>query len=195
MTSYDNRKELLKMIRKFLAGTATEKEETFLKSYYDFFARREYFTNAARRTKAVNWRPDESRDRQRVDHAEQHRVRPLWPKIAAAASVIFILSSGQQVSGAQTQIFIRGQNSLMQGSEPLFVVDDVPYNSSTYATGAIEGSSGDSFLNLSDIQSIDVLKNADATAIMDQEEQMNNHYYKERSGWKNAIQFQYEKWH
>lgn len=62
--------------------------------------------------------------------------------------------------GGRNRIRIRGQNSVLGGSEPLYVIDGVPI---------ISGSSGNtnllSSINPSDIESIDVLKDASATAI------------------------------
>jgi TonB-dependent starch-binding outer membrane protein SusC len=83
-----------------------------------------------------------------------------------------VQSSG--VPGAAFKVRIRGQNSLRQGSEPLYVIDGVPYalgnetlNQITNAAGS-GGTGGLSPLNLinpADIESIEVLKDADATAI------------------------------
>lgn len=55
--------------------------------------------------------------------------------------------------GARTQIQIRGGNSILGSNAPLFVVDGFPL------TGGID------FLNPADIASIDILKDASATAI------------------------------
>ena len=68
-------------------------------------------------------------------------------------------SSGVQVTnnsaapGARIQVRIRGGNSMIGSNTPLFVVDGFPL------TGGIE------FLNPSDIESINILKDASATAI------------------------------
>jgi TonB-dependent starch-binding outer membrane protein SusC len=81
------------------------------------------------------------------------------------------------LSGAGVTVRVQGQNSIQNGNDPLYVVDGVPYASFLPATGqdAILGSSGDSYVNSSgspfsyldpsEIASIDVLKDADATAI------------------------------
>lgn len=74
--------------------------------------------------------------------------------------------------GAGLSIRVRGSNSFLGGTEPLYVIDGVPFNnSSSNATPASIG--GDekqtlnalSFINVNDIESIDVLKDASATAI------------------------------
>lgn len=67
-------------------------------------------------------------------------------------------SSGQP--GAGVSIRIRGVTSMAGGNEPLFVIDGVPqYNNDNRALNGL------SSLNSSDIESIEVLKDASATAI------------------------------
>ncbi len=74
--------------------------------------------------------------------------------------------------GAGLSIRIRGSNSFLGGTEPLYVIDGVPFNNSSSGTTP-ESIGGDekqtlnalAFLNPNDIESIDVLKDASATAI------------------------------
>jgi TonB-linked SusC/RagA family outer membrane protein len=83
--------------------------------------------------------------------------------------------SGLQVSqisgvpGATHTVRLRGQNSIANGNDPLFIIDGVPFPSSTlngpFGGPASVSSSSFSNLNPSDIESIEVLKDADATAI------------------------------
>lgn len=68
------------------------------------------------------------------------------------AGVVVTTSDG--AVGSSASITIRGNNSLTQSSEPLYVIDGFPSESSM-ATA----------LNPSDIESVDVLKDASATAI------------------------------
>lgn len=68
-----------------------------------------------------------------------------------AAGVRVIQNSGQP--GSEVQIQIRGGNSYLGDNNPLYVVDGFPI------TGGID------FLNPSDIKTIDILKDASATAI------------------------------
>lgn len=75
------------------------------------------------------------------------------------------------VPGGGFKIQIRGQNSLRaDGNDPLYVVDGVPFTSTSLNSGAIsnlilrEGSPLAS-INPADIESIEILKDADATAI------------------------------
>ena len=69
------------------------------------------------------------------------------------------LSSGAPGSGQR--ITIRGQGSIRQGTGPLFVIDGFPIG----LDGTGSSSSQLNFLNPDDIESIDVLKDASATAI------------------------------
>ncbi len=76
-----------------------------------------------------------------------------------AAGVTVTNSSGAPGSGQL--ITIRGQGSIRQGTGPLFVVDGFPLG----LAGTGSASSPLNFLNPDDIESIDVLKDASATAI------------------------------
>lgn len=74
--------------------------------------------------------------------------------------------------GANQTILVRGPGSIRSGNTPLFVVDGVPLDNSVVSTGTASVGFGSSaplnplnFINPSDIQSIDVLKDASATAI------------------------------
>lgn len=74
--------------------------------------------------------------------------------------------------GGGFEVRIRGQNSIAAGNEPLYVIDGVPFNSQTMSSGDVTGGilpganlSPLSFLNPGDIESIEVLKDADATSI------------------------------
>jgi TonB-dependent starch-binding outer membrane protein SusC len=76
--------------------------------------------------------------------------------------------SGMPGSGFNIQI--RGQNSISQGSLPFYVVDGVPYESKMpelSLNGALQGGTGGplNYINPNDIESIEVLKDADATSI------------------------------
>lgn len=79
-------------------------------------------------------------------------------------------------AGTGVKVRIQGENSLKSGNDPLYVIDGMPYISQLLPGGinayGVNGSSGAgingnplSFINPADIESIDVLKDADATAI------------------------------
>ena len=83
------------------------------------------------------------------------------------------ITQGSALSGAATKIRIRGANSAVASSDPLFVVDGIVVESGGFLdnTGVGEfmvtggGSNVLQSLNPNDIQSIEVLKDASATAI------------------------------
>jgi len=81
------------------------------------------------------------------------------------------------IPGSGVGVQIQGQNSLRNGNDPLYIIDGVPYTSELLPDlDYILGNSGNngspagsgnplSFINPNDIESISVLKDADATAI------------------------------
>jgi len=76
------------------------------------------------------------------------------------------------VPGGGFTVRIRGQNSIANGNNPFYIIDGVPFTatglSGTAGTGAINMTANAnplSSINPFDIQSIEVLKDADATAI------------------------------
>ncbi|MBW2962914.1 SusC/RagA family TonB-linked outer membrane protein [Mesonia aestuariivivens] len=79
------------------------------------------------------------------------------------------MNTNSATPGAAPTIRIRGQNSLRQeGNSPLYIIDGVPINSTPIESNSSLGFAGIdplSTLNLSNIESIEVLKDADATAI------------------------------
>lgn len=85
----------------------------------------------------------------------------------SVAGVQVTQSTGQP--GGGTSVQIRGNSSITAGSEPLYVIDGFPiYNdNASNDAGVTNGSKINplSTINTSDIESIDVLKDASATAI------------------------------
>lgn len=80
------------------------------------------------------------------------------------AGVTTYTGSGNLGSGERMQI--RGASSLNAGNEPLYVIDGVPIiNSKANLTNFGEDMSTLSMLNLSDIESIEILKDAASAAI------------------------------
>ena len=112
-----------------------------------------------------------------ADIAKQPVGNPLLALEGRAPGLFIAQSNGLAGSGITVQIL--GQNSLAQGNAPLYVVDGVPYPAQLIGTingvqggGALPflpgGGSNPSpfnFINPGDIESISVLKDADATAI------------------------------
>lgn len=85
------------------------------------------------------------------------------------AGVDIVQDSGSP--GGSFTIKIRGQNSLRaDGNQPLYIIDGVPYSSETIGSIATSGNAPTltsplNSINPSDVESIEVLKDADATAI------------------------------
>jgi TonB-linked SusC/RagA family outer membrane protein len=103
--------------------------------------------------------------------AQQPVSNPVEALQGRLAGVLVTPSTG--FGGSTMNVQIRGQNSLLGGNQPLYVVDGVPYAANGLNSFAAFGAfapqgSYDSPLNSinpADIASIDVLKDADATAI------------------------------
>ncbi|WP_420400750.1 SusC/RagA family TonB-linked outer membrane protein [Flagellimonas sp.] len=93
--------------------------------------------------------------------------------IGKASGVNITQQSG--LSGSGTNIIIRGYNSFSQSNQPLFIVDGVPFNGDTNASGRqgdrqdfINGNNGSSrFLDLdpNSIESVNVLKGLAASTL------------------------------
>lgn len=78
------------------------------------------------------------------------------------------ISTASGIPGASSRVSIRGIGSLTAGNEPLYVIDGVPLTSTTGDTGAFtqaESLTGLATLNPSDIESVEVLKDAASAAI------------------------------
>lgn len=70
--------------------------------------------------------------------------------------------------GGGVTVRIQGRNSITSGLDPLIVIDGVPYPSQLFANGweeVVQYGSPLNYINPADIESIDVLKDADATSI------------------------------
>lgn len=84
-----------------------------------------------------------------------------------APGVNILNSSG--ISGSGTNITIRGVSSLTGGSQPLFIVDGVPFDGSTNSQGGFNygNQTGSRFFDLdpNNIESISVLKGLSATTL------------------------------
>ena len=77
-----------------------------------------------------------------------------------------IVTQSNGLPGGAFSIRIRGQNSIFQGTTPLYLIDGVPFGQNRITSNLSQiGQSPFSSINPSDIESIEVLKDADATAI------------------------------
>ncbi len=95
--------------------------------------------------------------------------QPVMDPLAALQGRVpgFFVSSSNGLPGSSFRVMLRGQNSIAGGNEPLYIIDGVPYNSESLNqfTSANGNQSPLAAINPADIESISVLKDADATAI------------------------------
>ncbi|MCT2561834.1 TonB-dependent receptor [Chryseobacterium herbae] len=108
-----------------------------------------------------------------ADIAKQPVSNPLGALSGRIPGLVVSQSTG--VPGSSFNIQIRGRNSMAQGSEPLILIDGIPFSSGNQGisslpsalTNGVTGTSLSPFnsINPSDIESIEILKDADATAI------------------------------
>jgi TonB-linked SusC/RagA family outer membrane protein len=111
--------------------------------------------------------------------ADEISKQPVGNPLAALSGRLsgVLIAQNNGVPGGAVQVQIRGQNSLSSGGVPLYVIDGVPFtnftgaqpatdNLNSFATsGASGGLSPFAMINPSDIERIDILKDADATSI------------------------------
>ncbi|WP_343748185.1 SusC/RagA family TonB-linked outer membrane protein [Fluviicola sp.] len=106
------------------------------------------------------------------DIAQQPVSNPLAALSGRMPGLVVTQSSG--VSGSSFSLQVRGRNSLAQGSEPLILIDGIPFAPQNQGINVLSSAitqqstatlSPFSTINPADIESIDVLKDADATAI------------------------------
>ncbi len=79
-----------------------------------------------------------------------------------------LITQANGLPGSRFTALIRGQNSIQNGNSPLFVIDGVPFLSDNDALTQFNGILANSPFNSidpNDIESIEILKDADATAI------------------------------
>lgn len=96
----------------------------------------------------------------------QNASNPLLALQGRAAGVAITNTSGGP--GAYVKVQIRGKNSVAAGAEPLYIIDGVSMTSeslSKTSAGSVETLSPLNSINAADIESIEILKDADATAI------------------------------
>ncbi|HEX4850221.1 MAG TPA: TonB-dependent receptor plug domain-containing protein, partial [Puia sp.] len=113
------------------------------------------------------------------DIEQQPVLNPLLALQGRVPGLFITQANGLPGSGVTVRI--QGQNSIGKGNDPLYVIDGVPYISqlpSTFLSSPLGSSGGPvingvqsgsgnplSYINPGDIESIEVLKDADATAI------------------------------
>ena len=100
-----------------------------------------------------------------VNLENRNDANPIKSLEGAVPGLQFNLSSGQP--GAPATIYIRGRNSLNSGTQPLYIIDGVPFSADAVGVRSDEEQqiSPLSTINASDIESMTVLKDATATSI------------------------------
>jgi len=99
------------------------------------------------------------------DIEKQPVTNPIAALYGRTPGVVINQTSG--VSGSGFFVQIRGRNSINSGNNPLYVIDGVPYadESSNLGSSALTSRNALSFIDPLSIETISVLKDADATAI------------------------------
>ena len=98
---------------------------------------------------------------------ERQPVSNVLAAIEGLVPGLFITQSTGSPGGSFS-VQIRGQSSLVNGSNPFYVIDGVPYDAQLPGyplNSAFHGGSPLNFINPYDIESVEVLKDADATSI------------------------------
>jgi TonB-linked SusC/RagA family outer membrane protein len=103
-----------------------------------------------------------------VNRKDLEKIRSNSVEQLLQGQVAGVVVSDNGEPGGGIAISIRGTNSLLGGTQPLYVVDGIPIDPMTDAQGnggAGQQQSSLSFLNPNDIEKITVLKDAAATAV------------------------------
>ena len=102
----------------------------------------------------------------KAEQLEQNRNTSVEQLLQGQVAGVVINESSEP--GGGVAVSIRGTNSMLGGTQPLYVVDGIPIDPMTDAQGNSGGGqqqSSLSFINPNDIETIDVLKDAAATAV------------------------------
>ncbi len=76
------------------------------------------------------------------------------------------ITSMNGIAGSPSKVNIRGISSISAGTEPLYVIDNIPMTNGDFGSSGLgSGSSSLSDINPSDIESIEILKDASSAAI------------------------------
>lgn len=97
------------------------------------------------------------------DIESQPLNNPLLALQGRVPGVIVTQTTG--LPGSAVTILIRGKGSIQSSTNPLYIIDGVPYDPNTVSTLLSTGESALISINPADIESIEVLKDAEATAI------------------------------
>ena len=102
----------------------------------------------------------------KTEQLEQNRAATLESLLQGQVAGVVVTESAEP--GGGIGISIRGTNSMLGGTQPLYVLDGIPINPVSDAEGN-DNSGGSqnslSFINPNDIEKIEILKDAAATAV------------------------------
>jgi len=108
--------------------------------------------------------------------------------IQGRAAGVFV-NSGNGKLGQGIQVNIRGSSSLSAGNQPLYVVDGVPVTSQSLSSASAAQTNPLASIDMSDIESISVLKDASAAAIYGSRASNGVVIIKTKSGQSGATKF------
>jgi TonB-dependent starch-binding outer membrane protein SusC len=132
-----------------LSVAVNEMDETIIKGYYS--TTRRLNTGSVSKIKAE-------------DIEKQPVSNPLAAMQGRIPGIFITQQNG--LPGSNFSVLIRGKNSILNGNDPLYIIDGVPFNSERLSQrDAINTNNPLNALDPGIIESIEVLKDADATAI------------------------------
>lgn len=102
----------------------------------------------------------------KAETLEKQRTQTVEQLLQGQVSGVIVTENGEP--GGGIAISIRGTNSFLGGTQPLYIVDGIPIDPVTDADGnggAGQSQSSLNFINPNDIEKIEVLKDAAATAV------------------------------
>lgn len=100
------------------------------------------------------------------EQLEKNRTTSIEKMLQGQVAGVVVSESSEP--GGGIAVSIRGTNSMLGGTQPLYVIDGIPIDSMSDAQGnggAGQSQSSISFLNPNDIEKMEVLKDAAATAV------------------------------
>ncbi|MBO9632168.1 MAG: SusC/RagA family TonB-linked outer membrane protein [Chitinophagaceae bacterium] len=98
------------------------------------------------------------------DIAKQPVSNPLLALQGRAPGLYIVQQGG--IKGGPVDVQVQGRNSIGNSSNPLYIIDGVPYiDQLNIMGGPMAVGSPFSYINPNDIESVDILKDADATSI------------------------------
>lgn len=99
------------------------------------------------------------------------RISPSFESALTGQAAGVYVTTGSGMAGSGAQIRVRGIASIGAGGDPLYVIDGIPISNDIFGLGVNNGRTGGmnvnplSSINPSDIESIEILKDAAATGI------------------------------